>query len=231
MRPRGRRAPSRSSASARAPVKLRVFTPEHSRDGWSSPLTVIETVLEDRPFIVDTVRELLQADGGEIRLLLHPISASSATRTAACAASPARIPDCPSNRSSTSRSPTSPPPPHCSGGWRNASTTCSRSPTTTPRCARACRTSSPACARRRCRGRGTPSAKSPPRSSNGLSHKSFVFLGYREYALERRRRGARHRARPHRSRPAARSVGARAGSAARNFRPRLRRSSAARRWC
>ncbi len=56
-----------------APVKLRVFTPEHSRDGWSSPLTVIETALADRAFIVDTLRELLQGDGGEIRLLLHPI--------------------------------------------------------------------------------------------------------------------------------------------------------------
>ena len=53
-------------------MKLRVFTPEHSRDGWSSPLTVIETALADRPFIVDTVRELLQADGGDPPLL-HPI--------------------------------------------------------------------------------------------------------------------------------------------------------------
>ena len=55
------------------PVKLRVFTPEGGRDGWSSPLTVIETLLDDRPFIVDTVRELVQREGGTIRLLVHPI--------------------------------------------------------------------------------------------------------------------------------------------------------------
>lgn len=55
------------------PVKVRVFTPERVRDGWSSPRTVVETALDDRAFIVDTVRELLLAEGGEIRLLLHPI--------------------------------------------------------------------------------------------------------------------------------------------------------------
>jgi glutamate dehydrogenase len=56
-----------------APLKLRIFMPERARDGWSSPFTVVETVLEDRPFIVDTVRQFLQAEGGAPRLLLHPI--------------------------------------------------------------------------------------------------------------------------------------------------------------
>ncbi|HSQ01403.1 MAG TPA: NAD-glutamate dehydrogenase domain-containing protein [Candidatus Dormibacteraeota bacterium] len=55
------------------PVKLRIFTPERVRDGWSSPLTVVETALDDRPFIVDTVRQFLQREGGGVRLLLHPI--------------------------------------------------------------------------------------------------------------------------------------------------------------
>ncbi|MBX3023854.1 NAD-glutamate dehydrogenase [bacterium] len=56
-----------------APIALRIFTPERGRDGWSSSLTVVETVLEDRPFIVDTVRAFLQREGGMVRLLLHPI--------------------------------------------------------------------------------------------------------------------------------------------------------------
>jgi glutamate dehydrogenase len=56
-----------------APLAVRVFTPQTERDGWSSPLTVVECVLDDRPFIVDTVCEAIAAADGEIRLLLHPV--------------------------------------------------------------------------------------------------------------------------------------------------------------
>ena len=55
------------------PVAARTFVPEHQRDGWVGPLTVVETALADRPFIVDTVRQLLEEEGGTIRRLLHPI--------------------------------------------------------------------------------------------------------------------------------------------------------------
>ncbi|MFN8640316.1 MAG: NAD-glutamate dehydrogenase [Candidatus Binatia bacterium] len=94
-------------------VKVRIFTPERARDGWSSPLTVVETALEDRPFIVDTVEELLRAEGGDIRLLLHPIlgverDADGQLRRVATAAE-GRI----GNRWYTSRSPTSRPRPRC----------------------------------------------------------------------------------------------------------------------
>ncbi len=44
--------------------------------GTSGPYgdaTVLETVLTDRPFIVDTVRECLRTDGIEIRHVLHPL--------------------------------------------------------------------------------------------------------------------------------------------------------------
>jgi len=57
----------------RSPLALRVFTPQAERDGWSSPLTVVESVLDDRPFIVDTLCHAIEARGGEIRLLLHPV--------------------------------------------------------------------------------------------------------------------------------------------------------------
>jgi glutamate dehydrogenase len=57
----------------RSPIAVRLFTPRPERDGWASPLTVVETIIEDRPFIVETVCEALAARGGELRLLLHPV--------------------------------------------------------------------------------------------------------------------------------------------------------------
>lgn len=54
-------------------VAVRVLVPSAERDGWSSPLTVVETVIEDRPFIVDTIKQAIEAEGGEIKLLLHPV--------------------------------------------------------------------------------------------------------------------------------------------------------------
>jgi glutamate dehydrogenase len=56
-----------------APLAVRIFTPQQDRDGWSSPLTVVETVLDDRPFIVDTLYHTITAAGGDIRVLLHPV--------------------------------------------------------------------------------------------------------------------------------------------------------------
>ncbi len=53
--------------------RLRVFNPEFERDGWDAPVTVVETALADRPFIVDTVREALHAQGCAIRTFLHPV--------------------------------------------------------------------------------------------------------------------------------------------------------------
>ena len=55
------------------PYSARVYVPEMERDGWASVHTVVETVLTDRAFIVDTLRETIQEAGGDIRLLLHPI--------------------------------------------------------------------------------------------------------------------------------------------------------------
>jgi len=55
------------------PYVARVYVPNMERDGWASVHTVVETVLTDRAFIVDTLRETIQEAGGDIRLLLHPI--------------------------------------------------------------------------------------------------------------------------------------------------------------
>ena len=55
------------------PIALRLYRPEKGRDGWSSADTVVEAVLDDRPFIVDTLCETFRAEGGEIRQILHPL--------------------------------------------------------------------------------------------------------------------------------------------------------------
>ncbi len=55
------------------PIALRMYRPEKGRDGWSSADTVVEAVLDDRPFIVDTLCETFRAEGGEIRQILHPL--------------------------------------------------------------------------------------------------------------------------------------------------------------
>ena len=56
-----------------SPLVLRVFAPQAEREGWTSSLTVVESVLDDRPFIVDTLCQALVAQGGELRLVLHPV--------------------------------------------------------------------------------------------------------------------------------------------------------------
>ena len=56
-----------------AEPRVRVFNPVRARDGWEVPCTVIETVMHDRPFIVDTLRETLRRAGCVIERLLHPV--------------------------------------------------------------------------------------------------------------------------------------------------------------
>jgi glutamate dehydrogenase len=55
--------------------RVRLFDPDLSREGWEAPCSVIETVMRDRPFIVDTIQEALRRAGCTIQRLLHPIFA------------------------------------------------------------------------------------------------------------------------------------------------------------
>ncbi len=50
-----------------------VWNPEFHADGWDAPYTVVRLVLEDRPFVVDSVRAALRREGVETFHLLHPI--------------------------------------------------------------------------------------------------------------------------------------------------------------
>jgi glutamate dehydrogenase len=52
---------------------VRVSNPSRERDGWQSPHTVIEIVVDDMPFVVDSVTALLAREGYEVHLLLHPV--------------------------------------------------------------------------------------------------------------------------------------------------------------
>ena len=50
---------------------IRVFNPELSRHGWESNHTIIEIIVKDMPFLVDSVRMALNRMGIASHLLLH----------------------------------------------------------------------------------------------------------------------------------------------------------------
>ncbi|MBN9416413.1 MAG: NAD-glutamate dehydrogenase [Candidatus Eremiobacteraeota bacterium] len=60
-------------ARKRSPLSVRLFNPTLEGDGWTCPNTVIEIILDDRPFIVDTIRAELKRLGLRLSYLLHPI--------------------------------------------------------------------------------------------------------------------------------------------------------------
>jgi glutamate dehydrogenase len=61
-----------SQRSADEP-RVAVFDPDLSAEGWGTPCSVVQTLMRDRPFIVDTIRECLRQYGCTLRRLLHPI--------------------------------------------------------------------------------------------------------------------------------------------------------------
>ena len=52
---------------------LRVFTPDTERDGWSSDRSILLLVADDAPFLVDTVRMVLERHGVATHLMVHPM--------------------------------------------------------------------------------------------------------------------------------------------------------------
>ena len=51
----------------------RVLSPDRDRDGWHSPHSVLLVVTDDMPFLVDTMRMVLERHGLGIHLLVHPM--------------------------------------------------------------------------------------------------------------------------------------------------------------
>ncbi|MDX1677564.1 NAD-glutamate dehydrogenase [Arsukibacterium sp.] len=52
-------------------ARIRVYNPEISRHGWESKHTIVEIVVQDMPFLVDSVRMALSRHGIAAHLLLH----------------------------------------------------------------------------------------------------------------------------------------------------------------
>ncbi|HVM96939.1 MAG TPA: NAD-glutamate dehydrogenase domain-containing protein [Candidatus Acidoferrales bacterium] len=53
--------------------RVAITTPSSENGDWNAPPFVLQTLLHDRPFIVDTVEECLQQAGCAARRFLHPI--------------------------------------------------------------------------------------------------------------------------------------------------------------
>lgn len=51
--------------------KIRVFNPDLERDGWQSTHTIVEVIMMDMPFIIDSIRIELSRLGFSIHLMIH----------------------------------------------------------------------------------------------------------------------------------------------------------------
>ena len=54
-------------------AKIRIYNPDPTTDGWSSPHTIVEIVNDDMPFLVDSVSLAINASGRTVHLVIHPI--------------------------------------------------------------------------------------------------------------------------------------------------------------
>lgn len=59
------------NAHAGDEAKIRVFNPEVAKHGWESKHTIVELVLKDSPFLVDSLRIALNRSGITAHLMLH----------------------------------------------------------------------------------------------------------------------------------------------------------------
>ena len=59
---------------------VRVLPPDRDRDGWQRHHSVLLAVTDDMPFLVDTMRMVLERHGLGIHLLVHPMLAVDARR-------------------------------------------------------------------------------------------------------------------------------------------------------
>jgi len=53
-------------------VDVSVTNPSQAVEGWEAPVTVLRTNVSERPFIVDTIREYLHAEGLSISSIVYP---------------------------------------------------------------------------------------------------------------------------------------------------------------
>ncbi len=53
--------------------KVHVFNPQHEKNGWQSNHTIVDIILTDKPFIVDSIRMALNTRSLTTHLLIHPV--------------------------------------------------------------------------------------------------------------------------------------------------------------
>jgi glutamate dehydrogenase len=53
--------------------KVRIYNPQFEKHGWQSPHTIVEIVNDDMPFLVDSIRMLLNSKNLTTHLVIHPI--------------------------------------------------------------------------------------------------------------------------------------------------------------
>ena len=58
---------------ARGDIVIEVLSPDRDRDGWHSDRSVVLMITDDAPFLVDTVRIVLERNGIATHLLVHPM--------------------------------------------------------------------------------------------------------------------------------------------------------------
>jgi len=54
-------------------TKVRVFNPNKRKHGWESNRTIIETLNDDKPFLVDSATLALSELGQDVQLIIHPV--------------------------------------------------------------------------------------------------------------------------------------------------------------
>jgi glutamate dehydrogenase len=62
-----------AAARGEHPIAVRAFNPTASEHGYEHPGSVLETAAEDLPFLVDSVREEIIAEGLTVTRALHPV--------------------------------------------------------------------------------------------------------------------------------------------------------------
>ena len=55
--------------------KVRVFNPTEAEHGWTSPCTIVETLTDDSPFLVDSVSMQISSLGYRVASNVHPVLA------------------------------------------------------------------------------------------------------------------------------------------------------------
>ena len=57
--------------------KMRIFNPKRADHGWEAPVTVIEFINDDMPFLVDSICMEINRQGIGVQLVIHPLFAVS----------------------------------------------------------------------------------------------------------------------------------------------------------